>query len=225
MLYANVFPKQIKPIDFGWKNKTTSAGTFAVDPPGEIKMPHLVDYFDFSIFNVEEYQYPNMPFGTRNFKAPFTMAARFLGYEKLLVEMSDLWPITEELINWNVKLLHSYPFIEFFHIGDDFAGNQALLMSPKVWRHRLWTAYLKLVSVAKAYNKQVIFHSDGDIYEVLEDLIALDIDYLDYQPIGKMAQFADRESFKGIKLIINSIEEQEHKHDASMAMQKGEIHG
>ncbi|MFA5422158.1 MAG: hypothetical protein WC344_05230 [Bacilli bacterium] len=219
MLYANVFPKQIKPIDFGWKNKTTEAGIFVAEPTGEIQMPKLLDYFDFTIFNAEEY-HPHRAFGTRNFKSPFTMATRFLGFERAVVEKPDLAPITDELYLWNKKLLQSYPFVKFFHIGDDFAGNLALFISPSDWRKWLMPEYLRLVNLARFFGQKIIFHSDGDIYEVLEDIVSLGIDYLDYQPIGKMQVFEAYASFCGVKLIINSLEEQSHKHEASMSMQK-----
>ncbi len=221
MLYANVFPKQTKPIDFGWQNTTTPHGTFVSKPTGEIRMPHLVDYFDFSVYNVEEYRI-GIPFGTRNFKSPFTMATRFLGFERTLIEKPDLWPIVDELLDWNTTLLRKYPFIEYFHIGDDFAGNLALFMSPEDWRSWLKPYYKKLIRLAKDFGKRVIFHSDGDICEILSDLLQMDIDYLDYQPVGKMAAFAcaDITRIKDIGLIINSVEEQEHKHEASMSMQK-----
>jgi hypothetical protein len=221
MIYANVFPKQIKPIDFGWKNKTTPAGTFVETPTGEIRMPHLVDYFDFTTFNVEEYV-PDIAFGTRNFKSPFTTVTRFLGFERAVVEQPDLDEIVSELYDWNEKLLRMYRFIEYFHIGDDFAGNLALFISPKDWRSWLKPVYKALIDLAKRYSKKVIFHSDGDIWAVLGDLVSLNIDYLDYQPVGQMAWLSDtrQRSVGGVKLIINSLEEQEHKHDASMSLQR-----
>lgn len=219
MLYANVFPKQIKPIDFGWENTTTRVGTFVSKPTGEIRMPHLVDHFDFSVFNVEEYV-AGRPFGTRNFKSPFTMTTRFLGFERAVIEQPDLDDIVDELVDWNEKLLVSYPFISYFHIGDDFAGNLATFISPSDWRKWLRPCYKRLTDLAHTWNKTIIFHSDGNIYSVLPDLVDLGIDYLDYQPVGEMTKLLDYDEYYGVKLIINSEEEQSHTHEASMSMQR-----
>lgn len=218
-MYANVFPRQISTIPFGWTNKTTDAGTFVVSHPGRISMPHLEDYFDWTRFSLEEVA-PGRPFGTRNFKSIFTTASRFLGLEELLIQKPALFEITEEFIAWNLRLLQTFPIIRFFHIGDDFAGNNGLFMSPRIFRSWLLPEYKKLVGLAREYNLQVIFHSDGDIFEVFDDLCSLHPDYFDYQPVGKMVEFSFKTEYKCVKLIENSEEEQSHTHEDSMKLQK-----
>ncbi len=60
--------------------------------------------------------------------------------------------------------------------GDDFADQQGLMISPSIWRKYLKPRYKKLFELARKNNKYIWFHSCGNIYEVLPDLIDIGID-------------------------------------------------
>ena len=55
-------------------------------------------------------------------------------------------------------------------IGDDFGTQQALMMSPKVWRRFFKPRYRELLAPIVAAGKAVFFHSCGHIELILEDL-------------------------------------------------------
>lgn len=64
--------------------------------------------------------------------------------------------------------------------GDDYAGNQELLISPAMFRKFIRPCLARLVAVIKASNPQVkiMFHSDGAITRLLPDLAELEIDVI-----------------------------------------------
>jgi hypothetical protein len=66
--------------------------------------------------------------------------------------------------------------LDIFCLGDDFATQRGLLISPELWRMYLKPCYAKIFSLAKKAGKPVWFHSCGDITSVLPDLIDIGMD-------------------------------------------------
>jgi uroporphyrinogen decarboxylase len=61
-------------------------------------------------------------------------------------------------------------------LGDDFATQRGMMISPEHWRRFLKPRYAKLFDIGKKAAKFVWFHSCGDITEVLPDLIDIGMD-------------------------------------------------
>ncbi len=219
MICSNVLPRQVSRIPWGWKNRTIESSlsgkeTYVIEPKGDLKMPNLCSYFDWKTWIVEGLPVW-FPFGTRNMKSIFTTATRLLGFERLLIELPSLEGITEEFLKWNDQLLNYWSgTMEVFFLGDDFAGNQGLFMSPDLWRAWLKPEYWKLLSLAGGLVK--IFHSDGDIFDILDDLIELKVDAVSYEPVGRMKNIG--EFYKRLRMI--PVEDQKQTHENSMALQR-----
>jgi hypothetical protein len=177
-------------------------------------MPDLIKYFDWNSYIVEGF--PTFaPLGTRNMKSIFTCAVRLLGFEKLLIERPDLSGVTSELLRWNQQLLARWGSkLEIFFLGDDFAGNRGLFMNPEVWRTWLKPEYRKLLEVGRNLIK--IFHSDGDIFDILEDLDELKVDVVSYEPVGRMKNIG--KTWKNMQMIL--VEDQKQEHRNSMKLQR-----
>ena len=56
-------------------------------------------------------------------------------------------------------------------IGDDIAYSENLMVSPKVLRQYLFPWYKKMGDLCKKADKPFIFHSDGKLYDIIDDLI------------------------------------------------------
>ena len=61
-------------------------------------------------------------------------------------------------------------------LGDDFATQRGLMISPEQWRRFLKPRYARLFELGKRRGKFVWFHSCGDITAVLPDLIDIGMD-------------------------------------------------
>ena len=66
--------------------------------------------------------------------------------------------------------------LELFGIGDDFAGNQRLLIRPELWRALFKPLYAKWLGLAKARGLVTFMHCCGQLVEVLPDLIDIGLD-------------------------------------------------
>jgi uroporphyrinogen decarboxylase len=71
-----------------------------------------------------------------------------------------------------------------FH-ADDLSGTNGPLVHPDHYRKYVFPCYKTMCDMAKAADKPFIYHSDGDISMIIEDLIGLGID--GWHPVEKQA--------------------------------------
>ena len=83
--------------------------------------------------------------------------------------------------------------------GDDYANRKAPLMSPAHFREFCLPYLREMVEVAHASGKPFIKHTDGNIWAILDDMVAAGIDAIDpLEPIAAMdigeakARYGDR---------------------------------
>jgi uroporphyrinogen decarboxylase len=65
---------------------------------------------------------------------------------------------------------------DIFWVGDDFATDRGMMMSPEHWRRFLKPTYGKLFALAKSYGFKMWFHCCGTFRPVLPDLIDMGMD-------------------------------------------------
>jgi hypothetical protein len=72
-------------------------------------------------------------------------------------------------------------------VADDLAWNRNLLFSPDFLRREVFPRLKKIISEWKKFGYRVIFHSDGDKWEIIDDLLRLGIDALNpVEPLANM---------------------------------------
>ncbi len=94
---------------------------------------------------------------------------------------------------------------DMIHCGDDIGMQDRLMMSPKMWREWLKPRWRHVIKSAKDENPDLLawYHSDGDVREVIEDLIEIGFDILNpvqpecMDPAALKRQYGDRIGFWG----------------------------
>ena len=207
---TNIKPVQVKPIPWGWKNKIMPDGTLWVsEHPGKIKMPWLVDYFDFRNFETEEI--PELECNkpvlcSVNMKSVFTTACRFLGTEKAMIMLAmgelDLRPITESMLEWNTALLwFNRDKIERFILGDEIGMNTGMMISPEMYRKYILPEHKKIAGLIKYHGRDIWYHSDGDISAVLPDIKDAGFTGVYYEDCGCMKKNLKANKLEGIEVV------------------------
>ena len=118
--------------------------------------------------------------------------------------------LTEILTDWNVAMwirtLDAAPGqIDICYIGDDPAGQEEMMISPKIWRKFFKPAFARIFSVAKSRNVRVMFHICGNARAIIPDLIEIGMDILmpvqisarDMEPILLKREYGMDISFLG----------------------------
>ena len=80
-----------------------------------------------------------------------------------------------------VERLCQLPKLDGIHFRDDWGTQQALMISPRLWRSFFKPAYARLFGLARDANKHVWFHSDGAIESIIPDLIEIGVQVLNPQ--------------------------------------------
>jgi uroporphyrinogen decarboxylase len=89
------------------------------------------------------------------------------------------------------------------YFGDDYGAQKSLLFSPRIWRQLFKPRLARLFAVFREAGLPVIMHSDGDIAEILPDLVEIGLTVLNpVQPEvldhgGLKQAFGDRLAFYG----------------------------
>jgi len=89
--------------------------------------------------------------------------------------------------------------------GDDVGTERGMMMDPELWREWLKPRLKKLIETAKsAYPEmKVFYHSDGVIYDIIDDLIEVGVDILNpiqpecMDPVLLKEKYGDKLSFWG----------------------------
>lgn len=95
--------------------------------------------------------------------------------------------------------------VDMIKIGDDLGSQVGLLMSPAMYRrvlkpvHADYLAFIRERTAAK-----VFFHTDGDVFDLLDDLVEIGVDVLNpvQASAGGMADFAGLKRRYGSNLVF-----------------------
>ncbi len=98
--------------------------------------------------------------------------------------------------HWEKALALVSDLVDVVQEGDDYGGQQGLLISPKLWREIFKPRLLQLFSHIKrcAPHVFIFFHSCGSIYEIIPDLIEVGVDILN--PVQVAAANMDTKRLK-----------------------------
>jgi len=124
---------------------------------------------------------------------PFTMASwYFSDFENfsfnLFMDPDLIHEMNEAYVSWAIeaaKLAYSFGGIDAFQISDDWGGSDSLLISPGQFREFFIAPFKRLVKGLSDLGVPVIMHNDGNIWDVLEDLV--DTGIKGYHPVEKSA--------------------------------------
>jgi len=115
----------------------------------------------------------------------FTHTWEFMGFETFsfaLVENEELVARLFEKIGSSIYEIFCR-VVEFDNIGalwycDDIAYTEGLMVSPRILRNHLFPWIKKIGDLAKSYRLPLLYHSDGKLWEVMDDLIGCGINAL-----------------------------------------------
>jgi uroporphyrinogen decarboxylase len=79
----------------------------------------------------------------------------------------------------------AYPRVAGLWLGDDLAYTEGLMISPDIYRRHLFPWYREIAAICRQRDLAFIFHSDGDLWPILDDL--LDIGIVALHPIEPKA--------------------------------------
>lgn len=106
------------------------------------------------------------------------------GIESFLLDIVEHARFADELLDriceFNLELIEQacqFPF-DCVRFGDDWGAQRGLIMGPQLWRRFIKPRFARMVEKAASCGKTTFLHSDGDIGEVIPDLIEVGLTIL-----------------------------------------------
>lgn len=153
---------------------------------------------------------------------PFERACSLQGLDKFLLNMAlnpDFAAALLERITSLCKQLMGHFLdalgddVDIIKIGDDLGTQKNLLISPQMYREMLKPLHADYIAFIKERTSaKVFFHSDGDIFNLIDDLVEIGVDILN--PIqtaaGKMADLRALKKRFGQELVFCGAIDTQH---------------
>lgn len=143
----------------------------------------------------------------------FEMAWHMTGMEKFMVDMGSGEPYVGVLIDRvkefsaGVARRMAELGVDGIWFGDDFGSQTGMMISPRMWRNIFKPRYAELFKEIKAANPDVMimYHSDGAVAPILQDLVDIGLDVFNpvqpnvpgHDPKELKSRLGDRLSFWG----------------------------
>jgi len=109
------------------------------------------------------------------------------GFEKVLMELAvdsmELRKLRDILHQRNLEVYQKLieTSADCLYFQDDWGTQNGLLISPQLWRQYFKPCYAELFDLARRAGKDIYFHSDGNIWDIIGDLVDIGVTILNVQ--------------------------------------------
>ena len=145
---------------------------------------------------------------------PFERALALQGMESFLLNLGLHTDFAEDLLKKNAEMCKTLmgnflreagEYLDIIKIGDDLGTQKSLMISPKMYREILKPIHADYIAFIKERtDAKVFFHTDGDVFDLIEDFIEVGVDILN--PIqtsaGKMSNLKELKKRFGKKIVL-----------------------
>lgn len=136
----------------------------------------------------------------------FEQLQQLHGFEATLVDIAtdrpEIYHLRDRLLEFLLAWLDRWLGQDYqgLHFADDWGSQTALLIAPNRWRAFFKPVYRELFRKVKQGGRDVWFHSDGQILDILPDLVEVGVDVLNCQASvmdrGELKRYAGRLCFR-----------------------------
>ncbi len=136
----------------------------------------------------------------------FELGWNLYGMENLMIAFSDnpdlVHRLFDEITVRKQRMARCYAMagVDILRLGDDVGSQHGMMISPAVWRTFLKPRLASVIAAAREVRPDipVFYHSDGDVREIIEDLIEVGVTILNpiqpecMDPFEIKARYGDR---------------------------------
>lgn len=118
------------------------------------------------------------------------------------------------------------PYIDIFRMADDLASQKAPLMSPGTFRRLFKPLYREYIDSVRARTPaRIVFHSDGNVVPLLDDLLEMGVDALNPVQPSAMGDTAALKARFGDRLgFVGGVDTQEVLPHGTLEQVRAEVH-
>jgi hypothetical protein len=162
----------------------------AVNEYGLPDMDALVAFYE-NHYQESQRAFPNQVYTGGYYKTMVSGAIEAFGWDMLLEAAADLDRFERVLDSIFRLTLHhvkawAKTSVEVFISHDDMVWTQGAFMSPAFYRRAIFPRFAELWAVLKSAGKKVLFCSDGDFGEFVDDIVAAGADGFIFEPMTRL---------------------------------------
>ncbi len=111
------------------------------------------------------------------------------GYQNLIFDMyddhPDLYALIDMIESFNMQLVNKYVDLGVDMMGypEDLGMQKGPMISPELFRKFIKPSYKRLIGVAKDKGVAIHMHSDGDLHDLIDDLIEGGVEAINLQDL------------------------------------------
>jgi uroporphyrinogen decarboxylase len=117
----------------------------------------------------------------------FEQLQQLRGMENFLmdiaIESSGFFRLLDDMLDFNLRWIESWTQLEYdgLQFADDWGGQHSLMIRPDTWRRIFKPRYAEMFQRVHTAGMQVWYHSDGQVKDILGDLIEIGVDVINVQ--------------------------------------------
>jgi hypothetical protein len=117
----------------------------------------------------------------------FEQMQQLRGMENLMMDLAEgspeVYRLRDDLLDFNLRYIDKWLAVGYdgLHFADDWGDQRGLLISPRTWRSFFKPVYRQMFQKVTSAGLHVHFHTDGNIAEIIPDLIELGVRVLNCQ--------------------------------------------
>jgi uroporphyrinogen decarboxylase len=92
-------------------------------------------------------------------------------FRDLFLKIGDLYEVL-----WTEMIRRYDDLFVFYRMGDDLGFKSATLLEPQTIRDHIFPQYKRVIDLVHTSGKKFLLHSCGNIFSIMEDILALGID-------------------------------------------------
>jgi len=107
-------------------------------------------------------------------------------FEDLIFNKDVVIEFLKKLVDWQIEIIKQYLKFDIDGIwfGDDWGTQKSLMIAPSLWREIFKPEYKRQFDLIHSYRKDVIFHSCGYVWDIIDDLIEIGVNAFNFnQPL------------------------------------------
>ena len=146
--------------------------------------------------------------------SPLERAFQLQGMQAFLLNLVDAPDFAAALLRKITDLCKTHlthflaevgEYLDLIILADDLGTQNSLLISPRTYRTLLKPLHAELFALVRQYSRaRIFFHSDGDVFPLLDDLVEIGVQVLN--PIqttaGRMANLQELKQRYGERLVF-----------------------
>ena len=138
---------------------------------------------------------------------------QLMGFENFVHASMDTPDLLDTLWDWSSTAIMNhfhaimdYDIIDALWLCDDIAYTESLMVSPTLLRKRIFPCHKQIAQVCRQRGLPVLYHSDGDLTAVMDDLLDVGINAL--HPIEPKAMdiYEMKKKYAGRLALVGNID-------------------